>query len=108
MLKNPPTSYHGLPPTPFEQKVYHVALPVCISVSHVGASHAQDCGEHAGFMFLLVMQGIKAVVAQLANVDRRTVRTRNSHKKYVTAEQPQTPSNEAPESLDITTSRKVS
>ena len=97
MLHNPPTSYHGLPPAPFEQKVYHVVLPVCISVPNVGimgfdglqenvpqllrvgASHVQCCGENTGFMFPLVMQGIKAVVAQLTNVDHRTVSMRNSH-----------------------------
>jgi len=86
MLNDPPTSAHGLSPAPFEQKVYHVALPVCISVAimgvmgfdglqadvpqllRIGARRAQGCGEHAGFMFPLVMLGIQAVVAQLTNV----------------------------------------
>lgn len=46
----------------------------------IGVGHAQGGGEPKGFVFPLVMQGIQAVVAQLAKVHHRSVGMRDKQR----------------------------
>ncbi len=97
MFDNPPTPYYSLLITPCQQKVYRVALPIgipsaylrvgsfdglqeeCAQVLSVLSGHAQRRREETCFVLPLIMHGVQAVVAQLANIDNRTLYVWNGH-----------------------------
>ena len=91
MFDDPPASDHCLPIAPFQQKVHRVALSIGVlppntRVCHlhgleqvgteifcISGRHAQGRRKEPRFVLPFIMQGIQAIVTELAHVDNCTV-----------------------------------